>query len=79
MVSILLSDQNFLGNKSSFKLALYKIFSAAKKSLFARISLKIHFFHFHLGFLPFQHWERFHQKIQQVEDHYQGRINRLWC
>ena len=66
---ILHSDQNFFRQQIFISQHCF-FFLRSYKSLCATISLKIHFLHFHLGFFP----KRFHQKIKQVEDLYQGRI-----
>ena len=62
-------------------LALSRIFLSSYRNLGARMSLKIRFLHSHLDFFPpdvgeisDEHGKRFHQKLKEMENRYQGKI-----
>ena len=73
--------KNFFGNRKTFN---YKELVANLLSSFenigAKMSIKVHFLHSHLdlfsenlGALSDKQAERFHQKISEMEERYQGR------
>ena len=74
--------KNFLGNyKSPNYVQMVTNFLQAYQELGARMSFKLHFLHSHLDFFPSnmkdisgEHGERFHQEIQEMKNHYQGKV-----
>ena len=71
-----------MGNyKSPNYVQMVTNFLQAHQELGARIPLKIHFLHSHLNFFPSnmgdisdKHGKRFHQKIKEIENRYQGKV-----
>ena len=73
----------FLGNRRAedYDIAVNELLKTYRK-LGCNMSLKIHFFHFHLDFFPSncgamsdEHGERFHQDISAMERRYQEKWN----
>ena len=75
------SDAQLLGSKKSEKYAdVVQDMLIAYRKLGCRMSLKIHFLHSHLDVFPdnlgdvgFEHGERYHQDISEIETRYQGK------
>ena len=73
----------FLGNhrRDDYAMVVSNLIESYEK-LGCRMSLKLHFLHSHLDFfrdnlenVSKEHGERFHQDMQVMEKHYQGRWN----
>ena len=73
--------EGFVGNhrRDGYAMVMSNLIESYEK-LGCRMSLKLHFLHFHLDFfrdnlgnVSKEQGERFHQNIQVMEKHYQGR------
>ena len=67
---------NFLGNKRADNyIELVEELLHSLQDLGCRMSIKVHYFHSHLGDVSEEQGERFHQNVKVMEERYQGRWN----